>query len=486
MENDDQSAVIKRETIESIVGQRDFALDRFNDAYEALVKAGDAIDVAQKAAEQAAPDTVTGYTFSSDNERKDFLFNLKVAEPEQFRNTARRLTDIAVWSHVINMTSLESLMDKESKDAMREELNSDPPEVTVENIQATLMRFVTDANTIWKRGLANSFAKLDRRFRSHDGWKLGSRIIIDHAFNEYGTWSYYRNHSDTLLDVERAFFILDGLNPPPHYYGILQAINQERQYVDEPRQSVLETEYFKIRVYKNGNCHLWFQRDDLVAKANEILAEYYGEVLAEDRPKEDSESFAPKTDIAKNFAHFPTPLDVAEKLIQNASLWTQDDAPSLVVLEPSAGAGNLAKLIAERGAVVDCVEVQPYLAAELQASDQYRNVRQADFLSMTPAERYDRVIMNPPFDLERDIDHVLHAMKFLKSDGLLVAVMSAGTEWRETKKARAFRDRMNNLKAKWQDLPQGSFSEVGTNVNTTILIVWKDGKSYSGWSSLAE
>ena len=44
-----------------------------------------------------------------------------------------------------------------------------------------------------------------------------------------------------------------------------------------------------------------------------------------------------------------------------------------------------------------------------------------------------------PFDLERDIDHVTHALKFLKSDGYLTAIMSAGTEFRETKKAKAFR-----------------------------------------------
>jgi 16S rRNA G1207 methylase RsmC len=34
--------------------------------------------------------------------------------------------------------------------------------------------------------------------------------------------------------------------------------------------------------------------------------------------------------------------------------------------------------------------------------------------------------MNPPFARQADIHHVNHALKFLKPDGLLVSVMSAG------------------------------------------------------------
>ena len=452
-------------------------------AHAALSAADDAIKAAHKAAKEAAPDHISSYTYSSERRRQDFLCRLEIAGAESFRKTARRLTDIAVWSYVIEMTDLESVMDKEEKDKLRAELDEEPPEVTVENIHATLQRFIADADTIWRRGLANSFSKLDRRFRSHTGWKLGSRIIIDYAFNEHGSWSYHRNHQDTLLDVERAFFILDGLTPPPHYYGILQAVQRERGAGWGARQSELETEFFKVRVYKNGNCHLWFRRDDLVEKANKVLAEYYGETLADGTDEgDDADLFTPKTSVAKNFGHFPTPPPgPARELIDGAALYRRKDEPPLTVLEPSAGGGNLARPMAEQGAVVDCVEIQPHLAAQLEAAGLYRSVRQGDFLARTPGTLYDRVVMNPPFDLERDIDHVMHALSFLKPDGLLAAIMSAGTEWRETKKARAFRDHMAAMNARWRDLPAGSFSEVGTNVNTLMVRVWKDGRHQSQW-----
>ena len=477
-----QTDLIPRATIESIVAQRNAALERFETAYHAINRANEAITKAQQAASAAAPNQVSSYTFQSDRARRNFLCKIDVAPEQEYRNAARRLTDIAVWSYIIEMTELETVMDKEEKDNLRRELQDDPPDVTVENVYATLHRFVREADTIWKRGLANCFCRLDRRFRSHTGWKIGSRVILERAFDEWGHWSYHTNHRDTLTDIERVFFILDGRTPPPHWYGIVSAIQNARSRGMEPHRTYIESEFFRVYVYKNGNCHVWFQRDDLVDKANKVLAAYYGEVLADgDAHEQEEDLFSPKRSVARNFGHFPTPPGVASKVIKSASLARSQDAPPLTVLEPSAGSGNIAQRAVDAGCVVDCVEIQGHLASELQASGLYRNVRHEDFLSRLPHGSYDRVVMNPPFDLERDIDHVMHAMEFLKPDGLLVAVMSAGTEWRETKKARAFRDRMKALKAKWQDLPAGSFSPVGTNVNTVVLRVWKDGRAQSYW-----
>lgn len=483
--------VIPRSTIESIVTLRDVALEKFDRAHDALSTASVAIREAHAAAKAAAPEQVTSYTFSSDRERKSFLYKLEVADQDKYRAAARRLTDIAVWSHIIQMTELETVMDKEEKDKLRSELHEDPPEVTVDNVYATLQRFVADADTIWRRGLASCFSKLDRRFRSHTGWKIGSRVIIDRAFDDWGHWSHYRNHRDTIMDVERVFYILDGLEPPLNYSSIIAKIDHERSGGWGVRQSVIESEYFKVCIYKNGNAHLWFQRDDLVEKANKVLAEYYGEVLADGTDEgEEADLFTPKTTVAKNFGHFPTPPEAAAEVINSASIPCREDYATgyrgeidvCDVLEPSAGGGNLARLAAEKGHVVDCVEIQPHLAQQLEASGLYRSVWHGDFLMRPPAPVYDRVIMNPPFDLERDIDHVMHALRFVKPDGLLVAIMSAGTEWRETKKARAFRDRMESMRARWRDLPPGSFSSVGTNVNTVIVRVWNDGRDQPwGW-----
>ena len=185
--------------------------------------------------------------------------------------------------------------------------------------------------------------------------------------------------------------------------------------------------------------------------------------------------------MAKYYGHYPTPQEAADWLLHVGCLHPGLQG-KLRVLEPSAGEGNLAKAMAAMGHEVDCVEIQPALAATLEASGIYRRVRCTDFLSLVPDPVYDRVIMNPPFDGERDIEHVRHALGFLKDDGLLAAIVSAGTEYRETARARTFRNDMTARNAQWADLPQGSFRTVGTNVNTMIVTVWGDGRRHQhGW-----
>src|SRR3546814_17210511 len=84
---------------------------------------------------------------------------------------------------------------------------------------------------------------------------------------------------------------------------------------------------------------------------------------------------------------------------------------------------------------------------------------------------FDRIVMNPPFDRLRDIDHVVHALKFLKPNGRLVPIMSAGTEFRSDRKSVEFRQLLEDIGANWHDLPPGSLAECGTNVKTGFIVV---------------
>jgi hypothetical protein len=90
---------------------------------------------------------------------------------------------------------------------------------------------------------------------------------------------------------------------------------------------------------------------------------------------------------------------------------------------------------------------------------------------MAPEPVYDRVVMNPPFDRLRDVDHVHHALRFLRPGGRLVAIMSQSAEFSEERKAVAFRAEVEAWGGRWRDLPEGSFRELGTNVNTCLLTV---------------
>lgn len=499
--------LVTRATIEAIVARRDRALELFGRAFDAIEAADAAVRAAHaEVAEACGGRTPASHLGGTAPEVEAFRHAVQLPDPEQYRRVARRLTDAQIWAALVERTEMDHLMDKQAKDQLRAQMAYIPekvdrytgklinaaeiakglPPVTVEAVEATLRGLLEDAGTIFARGVANAFARLDRRFRSHDGFSIGARIILSGAFDQFGSWSHYRNQRDDLIDVERVFLVLDGRAPRAAYGGIVGEIEAARkaQGISWGRleRTDVEGEFFRVRIFKNGNAHLWFTRKDLVAKVNRVLADYYGEVLGEgrggDREPDPLEQKA--LTPARRWGFFPTPPKLVEKVLEHVPLWIHADGAPLRILEPSAGTGCLSAPLAEiqiddRGRRtwrhhVEVVEVQPELARALEARGTYARVWARDFLAMPQQPRFDVVVMNPPFDRQRDIDHAAHAWGFLKPGGKLVAIMSAGAEFRENAKARAFRELVGG---RWQDLPAGSFAEQGTNVNTCLLVAQK-------------
>ena len=167
----------------------------------------------------------------------------------------------------------------------------------------------------------------------------------------------------------------------------------------------------------------------------------------------------------KDFGYFPTPGSLVARLLELAQI-----EPWMLVLEPSAGQGAIARAIA-RIATVECFELLPDHVAKLRAGGYARSVFAQDFLTAMPTARYDRVVMNPPFLHQADIRHVTHALRFLKPDGLLVSVMSAGTTFRENTAARDFRKLLKHQGGSIEPNPSESFRISGTLVETVTVVI---------------
>lgn len=171
-----------------------------------------------------------------------------------------------------------------------------------------------------------------------------------------------------------------------------------------------------------------------------------------------------KADPKKIYQFFPTPTDLAKRLLQEAGV-----GPGMHIGEPQAGSGRIAREAVALGAKVTCVEIQADMADALNAEGIYSEVICADFLSLEPEQKFDAIVANPPFALQADIKHTLHAMKFLKPGAPLVTVMSAGIKYRSTKLAKEFRDLVERTGGSIEDLPDGSFNESGTGVFTVMV-----------------
>lgn len=163
---------------------------------------------------------------------------------------------------------------------------------------------------------------------------------------------------------------------------------------------------------------------------------------------------------------FTSPPAVVARIIEAAGI-----RPGMTVLEPSAGTGSIAIPVAELGTRLDCIELNGQLAQRLRQAGIARDVWCTDFLDLPAEPVYDRVLMNPPFNGQADIRHVTRALGWVKPGGMVVAVMSAGVEFRQDKTAETFRELVASCGGRIERLPDGAFEASGTSIRTVLAVI---------------
>ena len=175
-------------------------------------------------------------------------------------------------------------------------------------------------------------------------------------------------------------------------------------------------------------------------------------------------------DMKKTFQFFPTPRPVAEIMCDMAEL---DRAKA--ILESSCGKGDLADVIYERNKRLIGIELNGEMKRYLDEKPYGDVVVYADFLAFRPEEvkPFDRIIMNPPFARQQDIDHIYKAFDILQYGGVLVSVISIAPFFRTNRKSVEFRDWLSGVGAEIMDLPEGAFKASGTMVPAKIIKITK-------------
>lgn len=214
------------------------------------------------------------------------------------------------------------------------------------------------------------------------------------------------------------------------------------------------------------------QRAGLIAPAAYARAytdlERLGDPAAgQERPEDKIAALEREVRTFKIEGYFPTPPDVVERLLHLANI-----LPGERVLEPSAGNGNIADAIrnAHPEVTLDVCEVSADLREILELKE--HNLVAWDCLELAEPV-YDTIVMNPPFELFQDIDHVRHAFDLLKSGGRVVAIMGEGVFFRSGRKPDAFRDWLNEYGWEAEQLPGGTFQSSGTGVASRIVVLEK-------------
>lgn len=192
-----------------------------------------------------------------------------------------------------------------------------------------------------------------------------------------------------------------------------------------------------------------------------------------------------KRNIKKEFQFFGPPAEVADYLIELAMI-----KDGQLVLEPSAGQGAIIDAVFRafprnmQGpndipcVTVDYFELMPLNAKILgNKTSQWQNRVSnmgADFLTESNNDFfYDRIIANPPFNKNQDIDHIYKMHDRLKVGGRLVSIASKHWQFSSNKKEEAFKYWLNENNAEIHEIPAGSFKESGTQIATCIIVINK-------------
>lgn len=175
-----------------------------------------------------------------------------------------------------------------------------------------------------------------------------------------------------------------------------------------------------------------------------------------------------KRNLKKEFQFFATPEKLADQLVYLADLKQHD-----TILEPSAGQGAIIKAINKVCDVApDCYELMDLNTSILNKSKLYFNIIGADFLKNN-GKTYSKIIANPPFTKNQDIDHLKEMYNCLSRGGRLVCITSESWVNGNQHKQADFRSWLFDVNAEVIDIEKGTFKESGTMVGGKIVIIYK-------------
>ncbi|NVJ48118.1 MAG: hypothetical protein HWE07_13365 [Cytophagia bacterium] len=172
----------------------------------------------------------------------------------------------------------------------------------------------------------------------------------------------------------------------------------------------------------------------------------------------------------KEFQFFRTPDDIADRLVELAEIQRTDE-----ICEPSAGDGSIVKAIQRAtwpGRVVYGFEINMEMYDTLDRIPGFRLLGY-NFLGEYKTT-FDKIIANPPFSKNQDIDHIKRMYDVLLYGGRLVSVASVHWQFSGNSKEVNFRKWLKDVKAEIIPLEKDTFAESGTSVAACIIVIDKN------------
>lgn len=212
----------------------------------------------------------------------DYYFNVGLDHAGRRRNADDSDIDsilyrmkLEAWRAILEKINIRRFLSSSRAKELDESLDGkgkEFPDITAESIQSVVAGYAMSVNEFleeavveeydfWKPSQArhdykrNSFAKINRKIIR--GW------IVSPGYGKQKFRCNY-NYQQHVTALDNVMHLLDGQGATEEYKGELASA------IELSENGIGETKYFKFRCYKNGNIHLEFRREDLLARFNLI------------------------------------------------------------------------------------------------------------------------------------------------------------------------------------------------------------------------
>lgn len=185
------------------------------------------------------------------------------------------------WEAIVNRLKLHKLLSPTRWDELQRKLEDhrQMPEINMKNVADMLTAYQQNAQTFLEESIKEVYDYLRPRSeykgaeyktnQRNARFELGRKIILTRMVDtSFGTWRvHYGRTEQELVSLDMVFTHLDGEMVPDGYRSpLVDAINTTEAESGRP----VETKYFRVKAYKNGNLHLEFLRVELLAKFNAV------------------------------------------------------------------------------------------------------------------------------------------------------------------------------------------------------------------------
>lgn len=199
------------------------------------------------------------------------------AKPRDSLAAVTARIDRDLWRVAFEQTGLMQIMDAQARAEFERDLDKSPPAFTEANVRSVLLMVHQQADELFVRGLVNVFSRLSGHYRSNSAFKLARKVVLERMVTKHWNDRYVEINgwvggrytaADELNDMDRVFHLLDRKAHTPRRLedGMNAAFQAGEVYQDE---------YFRARAFKKGTLHLWFLREDLLDRANRMIADYF-------------------------------------------------------------------------------------------------------------------------------------------------------------------------------------------------------------------